>query len=93
MKREMKSLKFDVLKAEVNLAFSEIIEFLEEGKRLILVAENLLAADLDPEKLRVIGALVKVCGLYGATVIFSREPEFAVYDRLLQTEKNSAKQD
>ena len=92
MKEDLKNLKFEVLKAEVNIAFREIIERLEEGKRLILIAEDLLAGELNSERLREMGALVKVCGLYGATVIFSQEPAFVVYDRLLQTEKNSSKQ-
>jgi hypothetical protein len=81
MNDDLQRKKLEVLKEEVNIAFAGVVPLLENGRRLIIVAEDLIADIFDPEAMATVGQLVKVCGTYGATVIFSKKDSFAVFNR------------
>ena len=82
MKQNLKQLKLEVMKAEIEAVFTGVSHMLEQGVRFIIVAEELLAKDLAANQLRNVGALVKVCGAYGATVVFSPSTSYTIFDRI-----------
>ena len=73
--------KLEALEEQTVLTFPRIVELLRSGKRLIFVPESAVAEELTSRQLRTLGALVKICGFYGATVIFSPQGTFSMYRR------------
>lgn len=89
MNAEVRDLKLELLKMKVNAYFREVVDKLETGSRSIVVYEERLAESLDDDLLMLTGALVKVCGSYGATVSFPIGA-VAIYDRTLSAESKKS---
>jgi hypothetical protein len=68
--------RFALLKKEVSLDFPDLIPSLESGLQVVLVTDRRLGKNLNPDSLRKLGGITKLCGYYGATVLFVNQSKF-----------------
>jgi hypothetical protein len=62
--------RLTLLKAEVDLDFTNLVPHLESGLQLVLITDKEMGKDLDPDALRRIGGMTMLCRHYGAGVFF-----------------------
>jgi hypothetical protein len=75
MSKDQGSRRLKLLKAEVDLDFVGLVPALESGVKLVLITDEELARDLDPDILRRIGGMVMLCRHYGSIVTFAWESQ------------------
>jgi|HubBroStandDraft_5_1064220.scaffolds.fasta_scaffold13783_1 hypothetical protein len=68
--------RLKLLRTEVDLDFSGLVESLENGLKVVVMTELNPNLDLDPDALRRLGGMVMLCRHYGAAVIFADETNF-----------------
>ena len=68
--------RLEMLKTEVDLDFTDLVNALEKGLKVVVVTEPFDSVDLDPDVLRRIGGMAMLCRHYGAVVIFADECTF-----------------
>lgn len=73
MSKDLGSKRLRLLKVEVDCDFGGLVPALEAGVKLVLVTDEQLASNLDPDVLRRIGGMVILCRHYGAVVTFAWE--------------------
>lgn len=61
-----------LLKAEFDVDFPALRPALEKGLPLLLVTNDSLGEDLDPDSLRWIGGMIVLCRQYGTAVLFAK---------------------
>jgi hypothetical protein len=71
MSKDLSNRRLKLLRAEVDLDFAGLVPALEAGAKVVLITDEELASDLDPDVLRRIGGMVMLCRNYGAVVTFA----------------------